>query len=135
MDWITALPTHSSQRNVASAINPTAASTASNGIARRFHDEVLLEPDGDFTDRALATAGETGADPDWLCDGAGLIWSCALKKVPSNLRPSQQTIGTRLRPGRYLDMTTILPQTVFSGQRQRSLIRHTSHRGLRAKQV
>ncbi len=33
------------------------------------------------------------------------------------------------------DMTTIMPQTVFSGQRQRSLIRHTSQRGLRARQV
>ena len=32
-------------------------------------------------------------------------------------------------------MTAILPQTVFSGQRQRSLIRHTSQRGLRARQM
>src|ERR1700681_1911060 len=34
-----------------------------------------------------------------------------------------------------LDMTVIMPQIVFSGQRQRSLIRHTSQRGLRARQV
>jgi hypothetical protein len=33
------------------------------------------------------------------------------------------------------DMMAIMPQTVFSGQRQRSLIRHTTQRGLRARQV
>ena len=33
------------------------------------------------------------------------------------------------------DVLATMPQTVFSGQRQRSLIRHTSQRGLRARQV
>jgi hypothetical protein len=33
------------------------------------------------------------------------------------------------------DTTAIMPQTVFSGQRHRSLIKHTSQRGFRARHV
>jgi hypothetical protein len=56
--WITALPTHSSQRSVASAINPNAASAANSGSARRLK----VRCEAGFGDRALAAAAAPGED-------------------------------------------------------------------------
>jgi hypothetical protein len=62
--WITAPPTQAFQRSVASTINPNAASTANNGIARR--PQGLREPGGHCGVGAFAAAaagGEDGVDP------------------------------------------------------------------------
>jgi hypothetical protein len=73
--WITSLPTQASQRSVASAMNPNAASTANSGIASRPHEG--CEPDGGDcgagAGAAAGAAGGEGVDPGSRADGAGLI--------------------------------------------------------------
>jgi hypothetical protein len=80
--WIAALPTHASQRSVANAIKPNAASTANSGIAKRPQelDEELDEGTdglgGGALDDAAAAADEDAADALEFADDDGLVCSC-----------------------------------------------------------
>ena len=86
MVWIVALPTHASQRSVASAIKPNAASTANSGIAKRpqeLEEELDEELDegtdglgGGALDDAAAAADEEAADALEFADDDGLVCSC-----------------------------------------------------------